>query len=335
MTPQTTIAWPFLSSLKPGIHDDGSGYLGAYGEMVYMYDDEMDVQENNDNNHETFSPVETVPIQEVSPSVFGADSIQAAPFVPLSSDPWVLMRALVAHFASKSFEKLDMKQIRQYVLKWLISRYEKEFRDSKAETFEKFMKHELKKKISAGMSDSHVFSVSAIFERSTSGTHHLLDAHQHDVHVSFDSSYRKERRMAMNLPIPGLLHMESSVSVTQDYDMSRIWNVLYHTMKRVETEDEVSYSQHFDQCVSCFVIHAATIDVEATTTVTTTTATTPLNSRVEFCVADDLSDSKCVSSGDRSQSSCTSMPGFSSHVVYEVRDCIKIPERSIDDRFEL
>ena len=28
-----------------------------------------------------------------------------------------------------------------------------------------------------------------------------------------------------------------------------------------------------------------------------------------------------------SSSSCTSMPGFSSHVVYDVKGCIKIPEK--------
>ena len=323
---QSTFAWPFLSSLKPGIYDDGSGYLGPQNDMPFMEDEEME----DVHDQETFVPIETVPVQEVSTRRIETTNSAAAPVVPLSSDPWILMRELVSHFAIKSFERLDMKQIRDFVRDWLISRYEKEFKASTAETFKEFMKQEIKKKISAGITDSHVFSVTATFERSASGRHHLLEPNLHNVHVSFESSYRKKRRMSMNLPIPGLLHMESSVSVTQEHDMSRIWNVIYHTMKRAEKEDEISYSEYFDQCVSCFVIHATDDDSFEDNVASTATRPSP---RVQFCVSDDLSDSKCVSGGDDATLSCTSMPGFSSHVVYDVKGCIKIPEKpAVGDR---
>ena len=116
--------------------------------------------------------------------------------------------------------------------------------------------------------------------------------------------------------------------------MSRIWNVIYHTMKRAEKEDdEISYSEYFDRCVSCFVIHATDDDGDAFDDDDVATTATRPSPRVQFCVSDDLSDSKCMSGGDDATSSCTSMPGFSSHVVYDVKGCIKIPEKpAVGDR---
>eukprot|EP00939_MAST-03C_sp_MAST-3C-sp1_P003403 g3403.t1 len=270
--------WPFQGSLSPGTYDDGSGYWPS--EPTH-YDVERTLSATSSSGSDMLRSVKGRRTEEEEEEEEEAATKQAEegapitpPSVPIHSSAFRLARV----FLSVGAEKLSMKTVRDVVNAFV----------GRVETKKGRSIPEALKQVSRAV--SHLFrhtiqetAISSLGFGAQSGRSKIVTVTLHmggnadgdsfspflaggKEHIWFEAFVDCAQSIEATVPLPGIAKIHAQLSLAQRYDMTRLFNMLYHkfwsrrlhgygtgkgAVESGDGEGKGESGTRFDRCISC------------------------------------------------------------------------------------